>query len=122
MHVSRGSPNSHGVHTSTPNAPVGNRLGRTSEITATANVAVQKASALMKISATVSVIGIIGSIMVSIAGLLLLGDDTTFAFGILLVAAGVGGVLIWVFIGSLAQTLAAGVQVLAASARMSDRH
>jgi hypothetical protein len=101
--------------TQTPSGNVGQ--GRPSLISRSADEASAKATSLMKIAATVSVIGIIGSILTMVAGLLFFGDDATFAMGILLVAAGISGILLWVFIGSLAQTLAAGVKVLAESAR-----
>lgn len=75
-----------------------------------------KANGLMAVAATLSIVGIIGSILVGVVGLFLLGEGDTRPVGIVIIALGLTGVLIWVFIGSFAQAVAAGVKMLAAMA------
>jgi hypothetical protein len=71
----------------------------------------------MVVAAVLAVLGVIGGIFLMVIGLLLVGNEYDRPFGIALIAAGLSGILIWVFIGSIAQTLAAGVKVLAVSAQ-----
>jgi predicted anti-sigma-YlaC factor YlaD len=79
-----------------------------------------QASSLLVVASVVSVIGIIGGVITCLGALFLLGDETSRPIGILLLASGVAAILIWVFIGTFAQTVAAGVKVLVVIARSQE--
>jgi hypothetical protein len=79
-----------------------------------AQQAKSQAQSLSSIAAVIAVLGVIGGIVVGVAGLLFIGDEATRPIGILLIGAGIAGVLFWVFIGAFAQTVAEGVRVLSA--------
>lgn len=73
----------------------------------------RQAQSLSVISSTVSIVGIVGGIAFAVLGLVLVGDELTRPSGILLIGAGIAGILIWLFIGTFGQTIADAVRVLA---------
>jgi len=79
-----------------------------------------QAHSLAVVALVVSVIGIIGSVITCMGALFLLGDELSRPIGILLLTSGIAGILIWVFIGTFAQTVAAGVKVLVLIARSHE--
>lgn len=90
---------------------------RSSDLQTAILQATQKAGSLSTIAAVVSVLGVVGSILLAIAGLILVGNEDARPLGVVVLASSVAGVLLWIFIGSFAQTVAAGVRVLAEGAR-----
>lgn len=73
-----------------------------------------KAEALLVTSNFLAVFGVIGGILLLVVGMTQLGNEEGFLTGVFLVGAGITGVLIWIFVGVLGVTIAAGVKILAA--------
>ena len=95
-------------------------VNTSSALAAAAAVAASTASGLTKITGIISGIGIAGGVLTFVVGIILLLDESSISIGIVLVAAGISGILIWILIAFVAQTLAAAVQLQAASARNSE--
>jgi len=79
-----------------------------------------RASSLLIVASVVSVIGIIGGVITCLSALFLLRDEASRPIGILLLASGFAAILIWGFIGTFAQTVAAGVKILVVIARSQE--
>jgi hypothetical protein len=71
----------------------------------------------MTIAGLLTVLGLSGGILHTVIGLVVLGEVSTRPLGIPEVSSALTGLLVWLFIGALAQTVAADVQVMAATAR-----
>lgn len=95
-------------------APFG---GPVNERRAVAQKAEAQAKSLSVIAGIISVLGIIGGVIVAFAGFIFLTDEATRPVGLLVMASGIAGILVWIFIGTFAQTIAEGVRALAALLR-----